>query len=63
MAWKNNGAACDYGHLPAAKGTITLESIDILGRPSHEIANLGIGYVPQGREIFGDFTTEENSGL
>ncbi len=48
------------GHLPAAKGTITLESTDILGRPPHEIANLGIGYVPQGREIFGDFTTEEN---
>ena len=35
-------------------------SSEILGRPSHEIANLGIGYVPQGREIFGDFTTEEN---
>ena len=35
-------------------------SKEILGRPSHEIANLGIGYVPQGREIFGDFTTEEN---
>ena len=48
------------GHLPAAKGTIALEGEEILGRASHEIANLGVGYVPQGREIFGDFTTEEN---
>ena len=48
------------GHLPAAKGTIALDGEEILGRASHEIANLGVGYVPQGREIFGDFTTEEN---
>jgi len=48
------------GHLPAAKGTIALDGEEILGRPSHEIANRGVGYVPQGREIFDDFTTEEN---
>jgi urea ABC transporter ATP-binding protein UrtE len=48
------------GHLPASKGTIALDGEEILGRASHEIANLGVGYVPQGREIFGDFTTEEN---
>ena len=48
------------GHLPAAKGTIALDGEKILGWASHQIANLGVGYVPQGREIFGDFTTEEN---
>jgi urea ABC transporter ATP-binding protein UrtE len=48
------------GHLPASEGTIALDGEEILGRASHEIANLGVGYVPQGREIFGDFTTEEN---
>jgi len=48
------------GHLPAAKGTIALDGEKILGCASHQIANLGVGYVPQGREIFGDFTTEEN---
>jgi branched-chain amino acid transport system ATP-binding protein/urea transport system ATP-binding protein len=48
------------GHLPAAKGTIALDGEEILGRASHEIANRGVGYVPQGREIFDDFTTEEN---
>lgn len=48
------------GQLPPVKGTIAFNGKEIIGRPSHEIANLGIGYVPQGREIFGDFTTEEN---
>ena len=48
------------GHLPAVDGRIALDGEEILGRPAHEIANLGVGYVPQGREIFGDFTTEEN---
>lgn len=48
------------GHLPASRGSITLDGAEILGQTPHEIARLGIGYVPQGREIFGDFTTEDN---
>jgi urea ABC transporter ATP-binding protein UrtE len=48
------------GHLFPTAGTISFDGRPIIGRPSHEIANLGIGYVPQGREIFSEFTTEEN---
>ncbi len=48
------------GHLPEVSGSIRYDGREILGRPAHDIANLGVGYVPQGREIFGDFTTEEN---
>ena len=48
------------GHLPAAKGTIALDGEKIWVGVAR-VANLGVGYVPQGREIFGDFTTEENS--
>ena len=48
------------GHLFPTGGAISFDSKPIIGRPSHEIANLGIGYVPQGREIFSEFTTEEN---
>jgi urea ABC transporter ATP-binding protein UrtE len=48
------------GHLTEISGSITYQGREILGRPPHEIANLGIGYVPQGREIFADFTAEEN---
>jgi branched-chain amino acid transport system ATP-binding protein/urea transport system ATP-binding protein len=48
------------GHLAEISGSIRYDGREILGRPPHEIANLGIGYVPQGREIFADFTAEEN---
>jgi branched-chain amino acid transport system ATP-binding protein/urea transport system ATP-binding protein len=48
------------GHLTEAAGSINYGGREICGLPPHEIANLGIGYVPQGREIFADFTAEEN---
>jgi ABC-type branched-subunit amino acid transport system ATPase component len=48
------------GHLAEAAGSINYGGREIRGLPPHEIANLGIGYVPQGREIFADFTAEEN---
>ena len=48
------------GHLSPTAGRISFNDRPIMGRPPHEIANVGIGYVPQGREIFSEFTTEEN---
>jgi urea ABC transporter ATP-binding protein UrtE len=48
------------GHLPISKGSIEIAGTSILGLPPYEIANLGVGYVPQGREIFPNLTTEEN---
>ena len=41
-------------------GTVTHDDRDISGLPSYEISRLGIGYVPQGRHIFGSLTVEEN---
>jgi urea transport system ATP-binding protein len=37
-----------------------LEGADLLKRPAAVRAQLGIGYVPQGREIFSHLTVEEN---
>ena len=48
------------GHLAPTAGTITFEGRAIQGMPAHRIANLGIGYVPQGRDIFNNFTVEQN---
>ena len=48
------------GLLPARAGAIRFEGRDIAGLKPFEIARLGIGYVPQGREIFADFSVEEN---
>ena len=48
------------GQIAAQGGSVRLDGRDLGGRPSYVIANAGIGYVPQGREIFKDFTVEEN---
>ncbi len=41
-------------------GTITWEGEDITDLESYEIARRGIGYVPQGRRVFGSLTVVEN---
>ena len=48
------------GHLAPEAGSIDFDGTAIGGLPPHRIANLGIGYVPQGREILGGFSVEEN---
>jgi urea transport system ATP-binding protein len=51
---------CIMGLLPVSSGSITFEGVDLLKRPAEERARMGIGYVPQGREIFSHLTVEEN---
>jgi branched-chain amino acid transport system ATP-binding protein len=46
-----------------ASGSITLDGHEIAGRPSHGIARLGIGYVPQGRGLFAGMTVGQNLEL
>jgi urea transport system ATP-binding protein len=48
------------GLVPARSGTIRLDGKDITKLAPHERVKLGIGYVPQGREIFNRLTVEEN---
>jgi urea transport system ATP-binding protein len=51
---------CIMGLLPTAAGSITFDGVDLLKCSAEERARLGIGYVPQGREIFSHLTVEEN---
>jgi len=51
---------CLMGLLPARTGNIRFEDRDITAAPSHARVKAGIGYVPQGREIFPRLTVEEN---
>lgn len=48
------------GYVAAPKGDITLDGKSILKLPTYARAKAGIGYVPQGREIFPQLTVEEN---
>ena len=41
-------------------GRIVLDDTDMMGLGSYRRAKLGIGYVPQGRQIFPKLTVEEN---
>ncbi|MBV52402.1 MAG: urea ABC transporter ATP-binding subunit UrtE [Nitrospinaceae bacterium] len=48
------------GLLPTASGSISLEGNELAGKPAELRAQQGIGYVPQGREIFTQLSVEEN---
>ena len=51
------------GLTPARSGDIRFKDIEITKRKPFQIGNLGIGYVPDDRQIFPDLTTEENLEL
>jgi urea transport system ATP-binding protein len=55
---------CIMGLLPC-KGSLKLGDRELIAQPAELRARVGIGYVPQGREIFAQLTVEENlqSGL
>ena len=48
------------GLTPARAGTIRFMGQDIRGLPSYKIAKLGIGLVPEGRQIFPNLSVREN---
>ncbi len=48
------------GLLPLHAGRIKLEDRDISEMPPHARNRLGLGYVPEGRRIFGPMTVREN---
>lgn len=48
------------GVVPVKTGTINLDGTDITQATPYERVRRGIGYVPQGREIFGRLTVEDN---
>ena len=54
---------CIMGLLPVSAGQIHYQGQDITRLKPQQRARLGIGYVPQGREIFPQLTVEENLRL
>ena len=51
---------CLMGVLKTTSGEIRINDVDVTGQPSHALARCGVGYVPQGREIFSRLSVEEN---
>ena len=48
------------GVVPIRTGRIVLDGTDMARDPSYERVRRGVGYVPQGREIFGRLSVEDN---
>jgi urea ABC transporter ATP-binding protein UrtE len=51
------------GQLPATGGSVCFNAIDVTRLSAFRRARLGIGYVPQGREIFPRLSVRENLEL
>lgn len=51
---------CVMGLQPVHSGRVIFDGSDLLRCRAEQRAKLGIGYVPQGREIFSHLTVEEN---
>jgi urea transport system ATP-binding protein len=51
------------GVVAVKTGSITLDGADITRDPPYERVRKGVGYVPQGREIFGRLTVQENLAM
>ena len=51
---------CIMGLLPLRSGAMEYQGTDLARMPAERRAALGIGYVPQGRQIFPLLTVEEN---
>ncbi len=57
---KTTTMRCLIGLLRASSGTIRYDGQDVTRMPADDRARLGIGYIPQGRDVFPRMTVEEN---
>ncbi len=57
---KTTTLATVMGILRAQAGTVRLDGVPIQHLPSYRIARLGLGLVPEGRQIFANLTVREN---
>ena len=48
------------GLLPLGAGQIALEGTVLSDLPPHEVPKQGVGYIPQGRRLFGELTVAQN---
>ncbi|MFM9040146.1 MAG: ABC transporter ATP-binding protein, partial [Betaproteobacteria bacterium] len=48
------------GVLPIQSGKVALQGVEVQAMASHRIAKMGIGFVPEDRQIFPDLTVDDN---
>jgi branched-chain amino acid transport system ATP-binding protein len=48
------------GILPLASGQVRLDDKSLSGLPAHKVVRAGVGYVPEGRQVFGSLSVLDN---
>lgn len=51
------------GLVPRSRGTVAVAGRDVTKLPTHSIVRLGVGYVPEDRDVFSGLTVDENLRL
>jgi len=51
------------GLVPPRSGSVAILGQDMTGQPTHRIARAGLGYVPEGRQIFPRLSVRENLAI
>ncbi|HIL17662.1 MAG TPA: ABC transporter ATP-binding protein [Gammaproteobacteria bacterium] len=57
---KTTSVHCIMGMLPVREGEVWWEGQKVTNLPSYRVAQMGIGLVPEGRQIFPNLTVREN---
>ncbi|SFU53826.1 ABC transporter ATP-binding protein [Pseudoduganella namucuonensis] len=57
---RSTAIKCLFGMLPLKSGAIAFGGQPLARLPSHSIARLGLGLVPEGRQVFPNLSVEEN---
>ncbi len=48
------------GLLPLMSGKVLLDGVETSALPPHQVPKQGLGYIPQGRRLFGELTVAQN---
>lgn len=59
-AGKTTALRAIMGQVAMTAGAVVLDGVPVNTLPAHEVPKQGIGYVPQGRRLFGELTVAEN---
>ena len=62
-AGKTTVLKTNSGAMDPQKGSVTFDDVDITGWDPDKVARLGIGHVPEGREVFPFLSVEENLSM
>ena len=59
-AGKTTVARVASGLLVPTAGTVSIDGVDLTGRPAQDFARAGVVHAPEGRSVFASLTVEEN---